>query len=334
MKPTLKLSFFLALILVVSQLVFPQRYFHYVLDRDPSIDKRYEQAINEQHANLVFVGNSILKKAVDFEALDELMDATVVDVSVNATTAPDWYLFLKNNIVTSSQRPLTVVIFFIDYRLTTVSTMRDAEDQKRVNKFAGHDEPVFDALVYDLSLLERWALDTIAPYAYQAEARNVLESPFRYGFPRLVNGWDQEAIDLAAEATFDNDNMDTGLLELARQESEEFGDASPQGLFETRLNDSFLPQLIQLAKENDVRLVFARIMTQRYLTPDLQPPEIVAYIQDLENYLKRNGLTFIDFTGSPGLAAEHFRDSTHLNEAGRAIFTPIVAETLIELGIP
>ena len=333
MKATAKLLFFTALILALSAWLLPQRFFHYFLDRNPEIDHRYQRAIEDQQPDLVFVGNSILKKALDFEQLDTLMESRVLDLSVNATTAPDWYLFLKNNIATSSKRPLTVVVFFTDYRLTAIPGLRGEEDQKRISKFAGRDEPVFDSLVYDISPIERFTLETVAPYAYQTDLRDILEAPFQYGLPRLVYGWDDQQIDLAVEATFANDNMNPGLLELARQESEVFGDgAAPSAdLFAS----SFLPHLIQIADQNEIDLIFARIPTLRYLEPQLQPPELLAYIQALSDYLAAHDVPFIDFTGlTPGLSAEGFRDNDHLNDIGRPIFTPIVAQMMNQLGFP
>ncbi len=335
MKPSLKFSISLIIILVLSYLILPKSYHHYFLNRDPSIDKRFENAIEEKNLDLVFVGNSILKKDVDFELLNSLMDITVLDASVNATTAPDWYLLLKNNIVTSSRRPLTVVIFFTDDRLTSVSSMRGEENEKRVSKFAGANESVFDSLVYDISPLERFILKTVTPFAYQSNLRDLMESPFQYGLPKLVYHWDPETLANAVETTFVNDNMDPELLEIARQKSEVFGDADLQNTFADLVEESFLPELIRVANENDVELIFARLMTRQYLDPSSQPLELVKYIQDLEEYLRESDIVFIDFTGkTPQLAPEDFRDNDHLNDLGPPIFTPIVVETFKELGIP
>jgi hypothetical protein len=334
MKPTIKFITLTSLILIISSLVFSNLFNHYFLDRNPDIDERYKRAIEDQNPELIFMGNSILKKAVDFELLDLLLESKVLDLSVNATTAPDWYLFLKNNISTSSKRPLTVVIFFKNYRLTDIPSLTGEEDQKRINKFAGADEQVFDSLVNNLSNIERFTLEVFAPYAYQVEIRNIVERPFQYGFPGLLSGWQNDQTDLAVETTFANDNLVPELLELSRQESETFGDGDQLNRFDASVNSSFLPHIIALAVENDIELVFARIPTLQSLEQG-DSLEIAEYFRQLKNYLDENNLVFIDFGElAQELNAEHYRDNDHLNDLGRPLFTPIVAEVMKLLGYP
>jgi hypothetical protein len=334
MKPTIKFITLTSLILIISGLVFPNLFNHYFLDRNPDVDERYKRAIEDQNPELIFMGNSILKKAVDFEILDLLLESNVLDLSVNATTAPDWFLFLKNNISTSSKRPLTVVIFFKDYRLTDIPSLTGEEDQKRINKFAGADEQVFDLLVNNLSNFERFTLEVFAPYAYQVEIRNIVEGPFQYSLPRLFSDWKNDQTDLAVEATFANDNLVPELLELSRQESETFGDDDQLNRFDTSVNSSFLPHIIALAIENDIELVFARIPTLQSLEQG-DSLEITEYFRQLKKYLDENNLVFIDFVElAQALNAEHYRDNDHLNDLGQPLFTPIVAEALKSIGYP
>jgi lysophospholipase L1-like esterase len=85
--------------------------------------------------------------------------------------------------------------------------------------------------------------------------------------------------------------------------------------------------MLRVAEAAEIQLVFVRAKRRRDLDP-AAPTELASYIEALEAYLAEHGTPLLDFSGDTRLGAEHFAHGDHLNVAGRALFTELLAEAL------
>lgn len=328
MKALTKLLFFSLGLVLIGNIVLPKQFFHPSLNRQPAINTRFQTKIDEQASDIVLLGNSILKKGVDTILLEEKLGRAVTDISVNGSTTPVWYLLLKNNIAISQHRPITVFIFFKDERLTTVGSLDTPLLQEHIQKFGGAVEPLFDAIAYDLSWLDRLALNYLSPYAYQDDLQDILERPFKYMFPLAYFDVDREAIDNSVETAFSNANMNIDLLNQELAASSIYGNIDSEGRFQDKLEQSFLPHMIELARANNIELVFVRMKSKNNLLgPD--PEKLQQYFQRLGDYLATENISFWDYSNEPTIQEIHFEDNDHLNPLGEALFTEILAKDML-----
>jgi hypothetical protein len=97
--------------------------------------------------------------------------------------------------------------------------------------------------------------------------------------------------------------------------------------FNARLGDSYLPELVRLAQENNIKIIFVRIKVES----DPDSPALNDYLQDLSEYLEGKASYYLDFGDDPRLTHDLFQDSVHLNEKGKILFTELLANELIEI---
>ena len=72
-----------------------------------------------------------------------------------------------------------------------------------------------------------------------------------------------------------------------------------------------------------------RVKKRRDVIPGSQPPELIKYINDLNDFLRKENIVFIDYTDERRIKEEHYSDGDHLDKEGSPmIFTELTADTL------
>jgi len=90
-----------------------------------------------------------------------------------------------------------------------------------------------------------------------------------------------------------------------------------------------LPEIISLAKQNNIKLIFVRVKKRRDVIPNRQSPELIAYIKDLSEYFSKQNIVFIDYTNDRRIKEENYSDGDHQdNRNAPMTFTELVADTL------
>ena len=98
--------------------------------------------------------------------------------------------------------------------------------------------------------------------------------------------------------------------------------------FNNSVDDSFLPEIIRLCEENDIQLILVRMKTMRFPTEKVEPPNLQGYFEQMEDYLNKNDVIYLDFSQHPAITEKYFVDDLHMNPDGKAAFTPILIDEL------
>ncbi|MBI2931224.1 MAG: hypothetical protein HYY16_06205 [Planctomycetes bacterium] len=100
--------------------------------------------------------------------------------------------------------------------------------------------------------------------------------------------------------------------------------------FHYMVGKSFLPHMIQAAKERGFTLVIARHKSRRYCSASTrETPLEKKYREDIAAYLTENGAVFLDYTLETQLKISHYANGDHLNQGeGRALWTRLMAEDI------
>ena len=82
-----------------------------------------------------------------------------------------------------------------------------------------------------------------------------------------------------------------------------------------------MPDILKLARANDIRLVFFRVKRRpnpKNIAPD---PKLDLYTAQLTAYLAQNGAAFFDEAKDPALTLDYYSADDHIAPARRADYT-------------
>jgi len=99
--------------------------------------------------------------------------------------------------------------------------------------------------------------------------------------------------------------------------------------FDAQVAQSFVPEMVRVARETGITLVLARCKSRTYAQrPDHETAAIKQYTDNLTRYLQANRVHFLDYVHEPAITIDCYANGDHLNEQGRGVWTPLMAEDL------
>lgn len=281
----------------------------------------------ENQPQIMMLGDSLLIAGVDELALSDALGRKTYNAGVAGSASALWYLILKNNVVESPHRPQTLIIVFRDTMLTTPGYRVYGSYFEQIDEYAGpHDFILIErAYINQMNPFEKLAEAYLPVYGSRLRLREALDTRIRYTLPGLILKCDARCTNRAMTTVFQGGNLEQNILAEAIASAEDYL-YTPRALdFEGSVDTSFLPEIIQLCKDQDIQLVLVRARTLRFTS---EPPGLKTYVEDLASYLDQRGVPFLDFSRDERLTSDLYADILHLNEAGKAIFTEMLAEAL------
>lgn len=303
-----------------------------------SDSEKGSKALNREHVRIekakprvIFVGNSLLDKGIDEKQFTEITGVSSMKYAKPGHGATMWYVIIKNVIAAAEHKPEMVAVVFRDYLLTDPMHNVTGRYKNRIAYWSEPKEPVVDQLSY-IPNMNKFEYKVLSKWRFWAERfriKDKLDSETKKTVSRALGYEDKYAARDAVERVFANENMIQELLTL-RQEADLEGKQKVEShLFEDQVDNSFLPHMVQIAKDRDIRLAFIRIRGHRFVNPKFEDKYLEEYIAGLSKYLEANDAIFLDYTDDERIQKEHFADGDHLNaDFGMPLFTKLVAERL------
>lgn len=333
MRFFLKFSLLFVMIIIASSVVFPIRYdLDFPRDPGPVLDNtvrvNHLKYIDENHPQLVMIGDSTLGDDVDPDVLAKQSEKSVYRISIPGSASALWYLVLKSNIIPAVHKPEYVLIFFRDTILTAPGYRVHGSYFDLMDEYADHNEPLVmqNSFVNLMNPLEIAAEKYFPLYVFRSDIRSGIDTGIRYLTPSVL-GCDRDCTDGALAEMFQAAGLEPGALVDAVGAAESYLYTPDQLDFEGQVNNSYLPEMIRMTKENNIKLILVRIKVQTH-PPD---PRVDQYIVSLKDYLHKNDVIFLDYGNDPRITPDFFSDSLHFLPAGRDAFTPMLAGDLKEI---
>jgi hypothetical protein len=294
---------------------------------DVSMTQR--DGIAAQKPQIVLLGDSMVEENVDTPALSEQLGRSVYTISYPGSASALWYLAIKNNIAISPNKPPVLVIMFRDTVLTTPTYRADGKFTQVIDTLAGTEEPLLIQLAYvnHVNPLEMFARMYFPLYEYGFQIRDRADFFIRYLLPRPVLKCGKRCVDAAVLDIFNFRNMIAPTADdpVAQAESILYTDLALD--FYGQLDQSFLPEIIHLCKENGIQLVLVRGKTISF--SDIpEPAGLSRYMRNLREYLARSDILFVDLEADPRLGIEDYIDRFHVHTEAREIYTQMLADGL------
>lgn len=287
----------------------------------------------------------MLETRIDLERVAELTGGgKMVSFTDGGLGADAWYLRLKNYVVGADANPQAVFIFFRDDVLTDPRANPTGEQFDSLRALMGEAEPGYDAIVTANSDLTnevgkffRWLYPVQERRSTAAEALQRVSGSTL--MPDLLLSTVRRGFSIYGLGSFDRTAYRAGLADYERLKQDVNGvfdrehfrraadsnDASTSApVFEEVVDESFLPLILDLGIDQDIRLVFVRV--QRRPEADGSIPgsrSLDRYIQNLNGYLNASNAGFIDMNGNPDIRLEHYLDTDHITPSYMSAYTDI-----------
>jgi len=290
---------------------------------DTYVRKTYLEDISASRSDMVLLGDSMLAPALDSAALGERLHLNPYMISLPGSASTLWYLIAKNNIVDAQPRPKYLVIFFRDSMMTVPGYRVTGRYFEQIDEFARPQdgELIQRAYLDQMNPLEKAAEAYLPIYGLRWRIREGFDSRIRYALPASMLDCKKNCMDNAMEIVFGSLNIDLVFLSEALAAADDYL-YRPEALdFENQIGASFLPDLINLCKHNDIQLVLVRMRILRFVRPGSEPPALREYGEALRAYLESSGVIYLDYSDYAALTEADFSDSVHMNDQGQALFT-------------
>jgi hypothetical protein len=280
----------------------------------------------------VFIGNSMLDSRISPWRIQQLADDQgVSSIADGGSYVPTWYLRLKNDVVNAGLRPKTAFIFFRD---TALTDRPHAHRLPFLELIMDGDEPVFDA-VWSPSFAHNTAdpfVDKVyrirrQPLTADGVVQHISGSVL---LPDLVTVILHRGLSLFGFVSADDEAYKAKLNEFSQLEEvtnkifvfDNHRTIDPGDMvapkFDEVVDASFLPLILELGQDANIRLVFVHVQHQS--GPDGKIPGNAAldrYLEDLGSFFNTAGVGFIDMTGDPDIKPEWYSTGDHI----RSVFT-------------
>jgi len=179
-----------------------------------------------------------------------------------------------------------------------------------------------------MSPVEKLAEAYFPPYRARWDLRAILVSRV-INFPtRILLNCTQDCSEAAMGDVFGNQNFEPDQLNEAINSAENFLYTDENLDFGSQIDRSFLPEIVRICKEKDIKLILVRTKILRFSTEKPEPSALVAYMNDLNAYARKNDILLVDFAHDDRLDTASFKDTHHLNQDGKKIFTGMLIEAV------
>jgi hypothetical protein len=291
----------------------------------PEIEK-----IEKAHPDLICVGSSYLAAAVSPQELSRLTGLRVYLLWRPGAQSACYYLFMKNVIGAAPHNPRFVLIYFQDNFLTLPTYAIDGNNRaSKIIPFSQPAEQLLEKLAYrEKRGLLLYGLERLWPaFRLREEVRSNVQRQVETFFLRFLSGPESRTPTKVLNHVFSENALNQKLVGERQLMEEDLSIQSRDSLqFSKWIDRSFLPPIIQIAREKGIRLILVRMKRRREAMGGTESESLLAYVNDLREYLAREQVTFIDFSHDPRIRIEHYGGGDHISS--ESLFTPMLAEAI------
>lgn len=329
-------SFFFFIFIIFSSSIALMDRHQLTFPRDPGptlnnmVRANYLKYIEENHPQIVIIGDSTLGASVDADKLAQETGKSVYSISIPGSASALWYLILKSNIAGASYKPDYFVIVFRDTILTAPGYRVHGSYFDLLDEYADHNEPLItkNSFVNFMNPPEIAAEKYLPLYVSRSDIRKTIDMHIRYFAPSLF-GCNQDCTDYVLGNTLAGAELEPKALMDAVGAAESYLYTPERLDFDSQVNKSYLPEMVRISKENNIEMILVRIKVKS--APPESLDKISNYIDSMGAYVAEKNVPLLNFGVEPRLTNELFLDSIHLNEKGKAVFTQLLSDGLTQI---
>lgn len=302
-------------------------------DFTPGVQTIHQEAISSLKPDLVLLGDSIAEENLDMNMISEQTGLQTYRMTFGGSASALWYLAVKNNIVTAAHHPQYLVIVFRDSEMTAPSYRVQGKLFSALDELATRKDGIVIERAYlqTMNPLESLAETYFPVYGFRTSVRNMMDSHM-YVLPYLAMRCGKRCVDGAVLKVFNFRNNAAADQVGGSLDQEENLLYSPEALdFNARVDDSFLPDILRLCRENDIQLILVRAKSARFESPAAEPRGLAEYLSDFRAYVEANGAWYLDISADTRVSLDEFIDSYHVKPVAQARYTQMFIDALLSV---
>jgi hypothetical protein len=300
-------------------------------DFTPNVQRGSFKVIASEQPEITLIGDSVLYTGVEPEYLSKDLGVKTYMIAVPGIGSAVWYLIFKNVVLEARHRPKYIVIPFRDTQLTIPDFHTTGHYFSLVDEYATEREPLLVDLAYTgmMNPADKLADQYFPLYSARWSMREGLNNRLRYSAPMLL-GCGETCTNDALNAAMNKAAADNIISSVQGAYDVNVLYARSVLDFDHQVDRSFLPVIIDLARKNDITVIFVRMKNLDFPTSAYETPALTRYIQSLEEYLSRQDqVRYLDLSHDERILSSYFvADGAHFTEEGKLAFTKILAGEL------
>lgn len=303
---------------------------------DPHIRQKYTEMLNKEKPQLLVFGDSVVDTNVDAALMTDQLGKRVSAISEPGAGSALLYLVLKNNIVKAESKPEALILVFRDTVLTLPGFRVHGSFFEVMDEYAGaEDDFALRLAIRDqMGPVAKTAEAYFPPYWGRWDLRALIVTRL-INFPaRAAFGCDDSCVEESMADIFGNQNFEPDQLNETINSAENFLYIEKNLDFGTQVGQSFLPEIIRLCRQHNIKLILVRTKTLRFSVQNPEPAALIEYMNDLNAYAQEQNVIMIELAYDDRLDASHFKDVHHLDQGGKKIFTGMLSAAIESLALP
>jgi len=291
-------------------------------DLPAPFDQTVIERLNETKPSAIFLGNSLLDTRINADYLTQLTGVSTESLAIEGTAPGIWYLQIQNVLAATEETPELVYVFFHDDLITRPIYFTGQKDSALRDSLTHSNKSGYGELPSESRTLGdeiKNVFTTIYPVAESRSKSN--RSPISSIGAGLA-GMTQEELSDESGTLFSFTNI--------RDQAAEIQQPKFHGTFDSMIDNSFLPLLIESANSINAELTLVRVAARPNNDGSPNEPQSLAnYSSKLTDYLASANVRYVDMTAhveEAGIDAAMYHDGYHLKHRFRETYTEFFAE--------
>jgi hypothetical protein len=268
--------------------------------------------VTRTRPELVLLGNSMVATRFDEKVLQRLLRPRRVAVlGLIGTASAHWYLALKNVVVASGEHP-RLVQFFRGQELTQPRIWTEGnKGGSRLQQLSLGEDPLVTrklapSFATPSARLQWYRERAIPVQRLRAKTEPVID---KVGTLGSELAWPE-----AGPRTRKREINELFSLRRLRpaEAVDEQADSEDAPVFGDVVEQSFLPDILALARENHIPLTFVRVRSRAAASGEVESALVRRYVSDLERYLRAQGAEFYDMHDADWESIDMYGEGDHI----------------------
>ena len=278
-------------------------------------DEKPLRLMAKEKPGCVLIGDSMLETRIDAKTMSRVSGEPCFVLAQPGSSSATWYLMMKNLVAAQKSPPRTVIILFRNRQLTLPAHRTGGDYRKSMEAYMRDAEPLIDKLAgtgeKPAGSLERLVQKVYPLERRRDQAKNKVQA---MALDLIASSREYEDIHNGAKVLFGPKNLRVGnTVDEQKEGGLESLDADDHE-FGARVGGSFLPELLKIAREKQIKLVFFAVKRRPPRAGALaeESPTAPDYFQALRAYLEKEGARLYDETRDMDVTPEFYGSGDHV----------------------
>jgi hypothetical protein len=267
----------------------------------------------------------MLRSRIDPGTLDEISDIPCEVLAYAGSATAHWFLLFKNVIASQPHPPRWTIVFFRDQQLTMPAFRAGGRYRNGIEECMRDDEPQFTSILSHVQHdSKRWT-DRLATAVYLLQRKRMdwQDAVQRGALKAVANRSQRSSVREAAARIFSSKNLRTDPKAIDAGDGERLDSTGHE--FQANVGQSFLPLMLEIARERNTRLLFFRVKCRPRSRSSswVDRPDLQKYQRELRAYLASHEAVLVDETTDPDVTIDYYGGDDHVRDEMMTAYTEL-----------